>query len=80
MLDLHRIVWWAHLPLALAWTAWLGYGKISHVLLGSANIFLRSLAPPKGAIAGSTLNGPAPTDRDGAGPRARARTCFETYF
>jgi Fe-S oxidoreductase len=55
MLDVHRVLWWTHLPLALAWTAWLGCGKISHILLGSANIFMRSLAPPKGAIAGSSL-------------------------
>jgi Fe-S oxidoreductase len=55
MLDAHEAAWWVHLPLALAWTAWIGYGKISHILLGSANIFMRSLAPAKGKIAGSTL-------------------------
>jgi Fe-S oxidoreductase len=55
MLDLHKAVWWLHLPLALWWTAWLGYGKISHIVLGSANIFMRNLAPPRGIIPGSTL-------------------------
>jgi Fe-S oxidoreductase/nitrate reductase gamma subunit len=55
MLDVHKLVWWLHMPLALAWTAWVGYGKISHIVLGSANIFMRNLASPKGAIAGSAL-------------------------
>lgn len=55
MLDAHQLFWWVHMPLALAWTAWVGYGKISHILLGSANIFLRSLASPRGVIAGSAL-------------------------
>jgi Fe-S oxidoreductase len=55
MLDLHEAVWWMHLPLATAWVAWVGFGKISHIILGSGNIFMRSLAPPKGIIAGSTL-------------------------
>jgi Fe-S oxidoreductase/nitrate reductase gamma subunit len=55
MLDAHEVVWWLHLPLATAWVAWVGYGKLSHIILGSANVFMRSLAPPKGVIAGSTL-------------------------
>jgi Fe-S oxidoreductase/nitrate reductase gamma subunit len=55
MLDLHRLVWWTHLPLALGWVAWIGYGKLSHILTGSANIFMRNLSSPRGAIAGSTL-------------------------
>jgi Fe-S oxidoreductase/nitrate reductase gamma subunit len=55
MLDVHRVVWWLHLPLATLWVAWVGYGKLSHIILGSGNIFMRSLAPPKGIIAGSTL-------------------------
>jgi Fe-S oxidoreductase len=41
--------------MALAWTAWLGYGKISHIILGSANIFTRNLRSPRGLIAGSSL-------------------------
>ena len=55
MLDVHKVVWWTHLPLALGWTAWVGYGKLSHIITGSANIFMRDLRPPKGVIAGSTL-------------------------
>ncbi len=55
MLDIHKVVWFIHLPMALAWTAWLGYGKISHIILGSANIFARNLSSPKGLIAGSAL-------------------------
>ena len=55
MLDVHKIIWWAHLPMALAWTAWIGCGKISHIVQGSANILMRSLSSPKGKIAGSSL-------------------------
>jgi Fe-S oxidoreductase len=55
MVDAHNVVWWVHLPMALAWTAWLGYGKISHIILGSANIFMRNLRSPRGLIAGSSL-------------------------
>jgi Fe-S oxidoreductase/nitrate reductase gamma subunit len=55
MLDIHKVLWWSHLPLALLWTAWLGYGKISHIFLGSGNLFMRDLRTPKGAIPGSTL-------------------------
>ena len=29
MLDVHKVLWWTHLPMALLWTAWVGYGKIS---------------------------------------------------
>jgi ferredoxin len=55
MVDAHNVVWWMHLPMALGWTAWLGYGKISHIILGSANIFMRNLRSPRGLIAGSSL-------------------------
>jgi len=53
--DMHRAFWWLHLPLAFGFIAWVGYGKISHILLGSANIFMRNLSPTGAAIAGSTL-------------------------
>jgi len=53
--DMHRVFWWAHLPLAFGFIAWVGYGKISHILLGSANIFMRNISPTGAAIAGSTL-------------------------
>jgi heterodisulfide reductase subunit C len=48
-------MWWTHTPMAFLWTAWVGYGKIGHIVKGSANIFLRNLESPKGMIAGSTL-------------------------
>src|SRR5690606_8501145 len=31
------------------------YGKISHIILGSANVFMRDLRSPRGKISGSTL-------------------------
>jgi Fe-S oxidoreductase len=55
LLDAHAVVWWLHLPMALLWTAWIGYGKISHIILGSANLFMRNLSSPRGVIAGSAL-------------------------
>jgi Fe-S oxidoreductase/nitrate reductase gamma subunit len=55
MLSLHKVMWWTHLPMALFWTAWIGYGKISHIILGSANVFMRDLRTPKGLIPGSAL-------------------------
>ena len=55
LLDAHAVVWWLHLPMALLWTAWVGYGKISHIVLGSANIFMRNMSSPRGVIAGSAL-------------------------
>jgi Fe-S oxidoreductase len=55
MADAHKVVWWLHMPLAMAWMAWVGYGKLSHILLGSANIYLRDMRSPKGLIPGSSL-------------------------
>jgi len=55
MLDVHKVLWFIHTPLAFAWTAWVGYGKIGHIIKGSANIFMRNLSSPEGLIAGSTL-------------------------
>jgi Fe-S oxidoreductase/nitrate reductase gamma subunit len=55
MLNIHKAFWWLHLPLALAWVAWVGYGKLSHILLGAANIFFRRLSPTGAALAGAAL-------------------------
>ena len=55
MLDVHKVVWWTHMPLAMAWVAWVGYGTISHIILGSANIFMRNVSSPKGVLGGSAL-------------------------
>lgn len=54
--DIHQAFWWFHLPLAFGWMAWVGYGKISHILLGSASIFMRSLSPTGARIAGAALS------------------------
>ncbi len=55
MLNIHKAFWWLHLPLALGWVAWVGYGKLSHILLGAANIFFRRLSPTGAALAGAAL-------------------------
>jgi len=55
MHNLHKGFWWSHFPLALGWIAWVGYGKLSHIILGSANIFLRKLSPTGAQLAGTTL-------------------------
>ncbi|HXG43051.1 MAG TPA: (Fe-S)-binding protein [Dehalococcoidia bacterium] len=52
---LHKSLWWLHLAMATGWVAWVGYGKISHILLGSANIFFRKLSPTGAALAGTAL-------------------------
>ena len=56
MLGIHRAFWWLHMPLAFAWIVWVGYGKISHIILGSSNIFMRKLSPTGARIAGASLN------------------------
>jgi Fe-S oxidoreductase/nitrate reductase gamma subunit len=53
--DIHQAFWWFHIPLAFGWIAWVGYGKISHIVLGSANIFTRRLSPTGAQIAGAAL-------------------------
>jgi len=53
--DIHQAFWWFHIPLALAWIAWVGYGKIAHIVLGSANIFTRRLSPTGAPIASAAL-------------------------
>lgn len=53
--NIHTGFWWAHFPLALAWLSWLGYGKLSHIILGSANILLRKLSPTGARLAGAAL-------------------------
>jgi len=55
MLNIHKAFWWLHLFLALLWVAWVGYGKLSHILLGAANIFLRKLSATGAATAGAAL-------------------------
>ncbi len=55
MYDVHKVFWWAHMPMAMLWLAWVGYGKISHIVLGSSNIFMRDIRTPKGLIPGSSL-------------------------
>jgi Fe-S oxidoreductase len=55
MEPFHRSLWWLHLTMATGWVAWVGYGKLSHILLGSANIFLRKLSPTGAALAGTAL-------------------------
>ena len=41
----HRVSWWFHLVTAMAFLGWFVYGKLTHVLFGTANIFLRNFAP-----------------------------------
>ena len=49
LLGVHRVGWWFHLVLALAWIAYLPYSKLRHVVASPANVYFRSLAP-KGAL------------------------------
>ena len=49
LLAVHRVGWWFHLVLALAWIAYLPYSKLRHIIASPANIYFRSFAP-KGAL------------------------------
>ncbi|MFQ5879840.1 MAG: heterodisulfide reductase-related iron-sulfur binding cluster [Dehalococcoidia bacterium] len=53
--NIHKGLWWAHLPMALTWVAWVGYGKLSHIILGSGNILLRKLSTTGAQLAGAAL-------------------------
>jgi len=45
MRNLHNVVWVAHMPVAFAWLALIGFTKLGHIYLAPANAFLRSLGP-----------------------------------
>ena len=45
LLRLHRITWWLHLVMALAFIAYIPYSKLRHIFFAAANVYLRSLAP-----------------------------------
>ncbi|MDO8491086.1 MAG: 4Fe-4S dicluster domain-containing protein, partial [Dehalococcoidia bacterium] len=48
-LALHASFWWLHLVLVLGLIAYVGFSKMSHVILAPLNIFFRS-SRPKGAL------------------------------
>jgi Fe-S oxidoreductase len=54
--PLHRSFWGLHVVMAFGWLVWVGVGKLSHILMGSANIALRQLSPTGAELAGSTLS------------------------
>jgi Fe-S oxidoreductase len=45
MRNLHNAVWVAHMPVAFAWLALIGFTKLGHIYLAPANAFLRSVGP-----------------------------------
>lgn len=45
LISLHRVLWWIHLVLAMAFIAYFPYSKLFHILLGPANQFLRNRGP-----------------------------------
>lgn len=52
--PVHRILWWAHLALAMGLIGYLPFCKLSHVLISPLNQYFRSLEP-KGALAALNL-------------------------
>ncbi len=54
--PLHRSFWGLHVTMAFGWIVWVGVGKLSHILMGAANIALRQLSPTGARLAGSTLS------------------------
>lgn len=47
--TLHRVLWWAHMALALGFIAYIPFSKLSHIFLSPLNQYYRSLEP-KGAL------------------------------
>lgn len=47
--TLHRVLWWAHMALALGLIAYIPFSKLSHIFLSPLNQYYRSLEP-KGAL------------------------------
>jgi Fe-S oxidoreductase/nitrate reductase gamma subunit len=45
MRNLHNVFWVAHMPVAFAWLALIGFTKLGHLYLAPANAFLRSTEP-----------------------------------
>jgi Fe-S oxidoreductase/nitrate reductase gamma subunit len=45
MVASHRVLWWLHLAVSLAFLAWLPFTKMKHVLTSPLNIYTSNLAP-----------------------------------
>ena len=45
MIGAHRVLWWLHLAVSLAFLAWLPYTKMKHVFTSPLNIYASNLAP-----------------------------------
>jgi Fe-S oxidoreductase/nitrate reductase gamma subunit len=45
MIAAHRVLWWLHLVVSLAFFAWLPFTKMKHVVTSPLNIYTSNLAP-----------------------------------
>lgn len=52
----HKLTWWSHMAIAMAFIAYMPYSKLLHLFTAPANIFLQSLEP-KGALAAMDFEG-----------------------
>jgi ferredoxin len=50
LMALHRSLWWAHAALSFSVMGYCFYSKLSHIILGPVNIYLRPFGP-RGALA-----------------------------
>lgn len=44
-LSMHRLLWWGHLLVSMAFIAYLPYSKLLHIFVSPANIYCKSLGP-----------------------------------
>jgi Fe-S oxidoreductase/nitrate reductase gamma subunit len=45
MENIHRILWWTHIPVAFIWLSLIAYTKLGHIFLAPANGFFKTLQP-----------------------------------
>ncbi|MHB8575281.1 MAG: (Fe-S)-binding protein [Dehalococcoidia bacterium] len=45
MLNIHRVLWWTHMPVAFIWLSLIAYTKLGHIFLAPANGYFKSLKP-----------------------------------
>jgi len=45
MRNIHKVLWWTHMPAAFIWLSFIAYTKLGHIFLAPANGFFRTLEP-----------------------------------
>jgi Fe-S oxidoreductase/nitrate reductase gamma subunit len=45
MRNIHKVLWWTHVPAAFLWLSLIAYTKLGHIVLAPVNGFFRTLEP-----------------------------------